>query len=132
MERRAPPPTVDFPKPWDLGPATREQWEKYKHRLMSGYATGHGSRPEEWWIYEKNMEMPEHQARVLYEMGELKGGELQLVMKWWRDHYDKACEMQDFWGRARTKYWRWNDILPSLIEEWDAERQDKEKTKNEY
>jgi hypothetical protein len=116
MERKRPPPEIKMPAPWDEGPATRDQWEKYKDRMMFGY--NRGSRPEEWWLYEKNMEQPENQSRVLYEMGELKGGELAHVLATWRDHYDRANEMEAISGRNRTRYWRWNEILPSLIEEW--------------
>ena len=87
MERKAPPASVNFPKPWDDGPCTREQWEKYKHKLMPGAATGYGKRPEEWWLYEKSMEPPErdYEPRKLYEMGELAGVELERCLTRWRD-----------------------------------------------
>jgi hypothetical protein len=78
-----------------------------------------GHRPPEWWLYERDMQPPTRyrQDRVLFAMGELKGGELQQCLQWWRYHYDDANAMDD-----RTKYWRWKDLPPKLVQQWDRER----------
>ncbi len=54
----------------------------------------------------------------VYEMGELKGGELQQCLNWFRLDYDEA---QRF-APDRTKYPRWDLIPPALVKHWDAER----------
>jgi hypothetical protein len=67
-----------------------------------------------------NMEppKPKHRQRlVLFEMGELKGVELERCTGWFRAYYDDANQMAD-----RTEYWRWGDIPASLVKKWDAER----------
>ena len=33
------------------------------------YEAVFGRRPVEWWLYEHDMEQPEHQGAALYEMG---------------------------------------------------------------
>jgi hypothetical protein len=46
-----------------------------------------GSRPEEWWLYEKGREQPENETQVLFSMGELRGAELAKLVTWWRNAY---------------------------------------------
>jgi len=72
----------DLPKPWEDNPLTRAGWERHKDLLLSGAATGYGWRPNGWWMYERNMAPPsaQDQARKLYEMGELKGVELERCL----------------------------------------------------
>ena len=121
MERATPTETLDIPKPWEDRQITRAQWEANREFLMGGAATGHGWRPEGWWLYERNMAPPMppyRQAQVLYDMGELKGGELERVMGWWRDGYDRAQDTDDL----ATRRWHLEDIPPKLVEKWDGER----------
>jgi hypothetical protein len=123
MSRKKPSPPVADEEPPNLSRPgtvlTREQWET--HRAYYIEAEGFGSRPDPWWRFEKNMAVPGPpcaQARILYDMGELRGAELKKVKRSWRLYYDDANHwtMED-----RTSYWRWAEIPPELIAEWDAE-----------
>ena len=69
-------------------------WERHKDILMGGAATGYGWRPDPWWLYEKGMEPPpsQQQPRKLYEMGELKGVELERVLTGWRDEFERGID----------------------------------------
>jgi hypothetical protein len=118
MKRRTTSESSDLPTPWDDEYITRSAWEKHKDYLMSFDV---GSRNDGWWLYERNMEPPGPpymQARILYQMGELKGGELETVMGWWRDHYDRAQDRDD----QAARRWHLKTRPPSLIKKWDAER----------
>jgi hypothetical protein len=126
MKRITPQENTDIPKPWLDETITRAAWEKHRDFLMGGAATGHGWRPEGWWLYERNMAppMPPYtQARVLFDMGELRGGELEKVMGWWRDGYDRAQDTDD----PQTRRWHLEDIAPALVKKWDAERRKQRK-----
>jgi hypothetical protein len=117
MERTTPPENTDLPLPWEDKQITKAQWQKHKEYLMR-FAVG--DRPDGWWLFERNMEPPLppwRQTKILYEMGELKGAELERVLGWWRAYYDDANELKD-----RTTYWRWQELPPSLIKKWDRER----------
>jgi hypothetical protein len=126
MERKTEPESSDLPKPRRHGDPpqqqiTRAAWERHKDYQMS-FALGHGYRPDGWWLYERNTQPPKPpytQMRILYEMGELQGGELKTVVGWFRGYYDDAHES---FPDNPTKYWRWKDIPPALIEQWDGER----------
>jgi hypothetical protein len=124
MEHKGTVERTDLPKPWEDEPITRAAWEANRQILMNA-AVGHGFRPDGWWLYERNMTPPEpklRQARILYEMGEFKGGELAKMIGWFRDYYDVAINAAHHWGIPdRTRYWRWEDIPPALIEQWDRE-----------
>jgi len=82
----------DLPKPWEDRNLTRAGWERHKDILMGGAATGYGWRPNGWWMYERHMAPPpsQDQARKLYEMGELKGVELERVLTGWRDEFERG------------------------------------------
>jgi hypothetical protein len=112
MERRRTKPveSLDFPRPWEDRQITKAQWEKHRELLMSGCGSGHGSRPDGWWLYERNRQPlpPYKQARVLYEMGELRGAELELCLGWWRRSYNAGLDLAD--------------IPPALIKQWRAQR----------
>jgi hypothetical protein len=85
MERRQrTTENTDLPQPWDDTPITRAAWEKHRDYLMSGYGSGFGTRPDGWWIHERNREppIPYKQSRILFEMGELKGAELERCVGW--------------------------------------------------
>jgi hypothetical protein len=120
MERRKPLPEDDLglPKPWEGRAISRAAWDKHRDELMVA-AARRCCRPDGWWLYEKNMQppTPHKQARILYDMGELKGRELQQALTWWRAYYDDANKMDD-----RTKYWQWKDIPAKLVKQWDRER----------
>jgi len=90
-----------------------------------------GSRPEEWWLYERQMPEPPHQAAALYAMGELPGAELEQVKRDWRQRYENALgpgfsyNTGDGWlegAAARRAHYRWAGIPRELIKQWDAER----------
>jgi hypothetical protein len=118
MDRIAPPENVDLPKPWERTQITRAQWEANRDYLMRFDL---GSRHDGWWLYERNMDPPNppyRQARILYEMGELKGGELEQVLEWFRGDYAAAHQIDG----DRIRYWKWKDIPPSLIAKWDARK----------
>jgi hypothetical protein len=120
MERTTPPENLDLPKPWENQQTTRAQWQKNRAYLMS-FASG-GWRPDGWWLFDKGLEPPKpqhRQTRILYEMGELKGAELEKALEWFRAYYDDAHDTDD----DRTAYWRWEDIPSSLIAKWDAEKE---------
>src|SRR5258705_10782855 len=93
-----------------------------------------GKRPDEWWLYEHNMERPEHQGAVLYEMGnELRLEEIDYLMEFWREHFEKAmsdCCPIGFGpdghilkGLAAQRAWiEWSGIPQSLLTRWHSER----------
>ena len=49
-------PRDDRLRPWDDRPISYERWVKHKDQIMA--STRAGSRPEEWWAYEKQMPQP--------------------------------------------------------------------------
>jgi hypothetical protein len=118
MERRKPPPPEDLalPPPWqDDDLITEAQWRHHRDLLMSACC---GDRPTPWWKFERSMQPPRWETRVLYEMGELRGAELEKVLLRWRDDYERANEMND-----RTEFWLWKGLPRKLIRQWDRERQ---------
>jgi hypothetical protein len=117
--KRKAPPDDHFPRPWnDPEAITREAWVRHREVLMSGVQTGFGSRPPGWWIHERGMRPPAHQARELWAMGELKGGERERLLMQWRDDYDRANAMPG----DRRGFYRWAAIPPELVKKWDRER----------
>jgi len=62
--------------------------------MLMAHEASPGHRPEEWWIYEKNPDPPEcsEQAGMLMRMGELAEHELDILMRKWREVYNKANE----------------------------------------
>ena len=83
----------DYPPPWELGPISVERWQKHRDRMIENAKPGR--RPQEWWLYDQDMDVPErgHEAEILLEMGELTESELEGLMHWWRMDYDHACEV---------------------------------------
>jgi hypothetical protein len=49
-----------------------------------------GTRPDEWWIYERGIEPPDNQTSVLYDAGELSAREIKFLMPFWRRHHATA------------------------------------------
>jgi hypothetical protein len=126
----------DLPGPGDGRPVSLECWRRHRKTLMSWSAKGH--RPPEWWLYERNMECPEHQEAALFAMGELRKAELSQTMAWWREQYDRArqpgfahCighakpgDMFATWLEglpALRAHFRWAGVPRKLIQRWNAE-----------
>ena len=104
-----------------------------RHRgLMLGQLPA-GKRPEEWWTYERQMPRPgSDEAAKLFEMGELRGAELDEVMRDWRAHYERGVELNFSYytgggwlegAAARRALHRWAGIPADLVRRWDRERQ---------
>jgi hypothetical protein len=115
MKRKTKPIKDDRPQLWEVC-VSRERWLRHRAWLMARETPG--CRPNEWWRYEKNMESPQRQPRVLYELGELSPAELEQCMAWWRTAYDEAHQRDE----AREDYYLWNEIPPKFIAQWDDER----------
>ena len=136
--RKKKPPKDDRPRLWEARPISYERWLKHKDRIMA--STRAGSRPEEWWAYEKQMPQPRDlgdERITLIEMAELTETELAELMPEWREEYEKANEPNfsyctgDGWLRgeaAKRAQYRWAGIPPALIKKWDAERKRRAKT----
>ena len=129
MRRKTKPLKDDFPAPWEDRPISRERWRRHRETMMRNQYPG--SRPEEWWLYERQMPEPPHQAATLYAMGELHGAELDQVMRDWRQAYEHALgpgfsyNTGERWlggAAARRAHYRWAGIPPDLVRKWDVER----------
>jgi len=91
--RKKKPPKDDRLRPWDDRPISYERWVKHKDQIMA--STRAGSRPEEWWEYEKQMPQPcdlGDERITLFEMVELTETELAELMPEWREEYEKVNE----------------------------------------
>jgi len=118
---------------YDDRPVSIEQWQRHREQIMQ-YEAVFGKRPGEWWLYEHDMEKPEHQGAALYDMGnELRPDELNYLMEFWRGHFEKAtsncCPVsfgddgQPLKGLAAQRAWiEWAGIPKSLLARWRAER----------
>jgi hypothetical protein len=60
----------------------RAAWAGHRGELVAGSAAG--MRPWAWWVYDKQMRPPTHDAAVLWEAGELHDAELEIVQQLWR------------------------------------------------
>jgi hypothetical protein len=139
---------TDRIRPWEDRPVSKERWQYWSaHLLLQG---GPGRRPEEWWVYEKQMKPPcacsdEHETALLFEMGELGPEEIAELEPQWREHYAQAAKaakhgylssggsgyVDGKWvdhserltgEAARQAYLRWAGIPRRYVAEWDAER----------
>ena len=136
--RKKKPPKDDRLRPWDDRPISYERWVKHKDQIMA--STRAGSRPEEWWAYEKQMPQPRDlgdERITLFKMAELTETELAELMPEWREDYEKANEPNfsyctgDGWLRgeaAKRAQYSWAGIPPALVKKWDAERRRRAKT----
>jgi hypothetical protein len=99
-----------------------------------------GSRPEEWWAYEKQMPQPHdlgEERITLFEMAELTETELAELIPEWREEYERANEpnfsycIGHGWLRgeaAKRALYRWAGVPPVLVKKWDAARRRRAKT----
>jgi hypothetical protein len=135
--RRRKAPKDDYPRPWEDRPISRERWLRHRGTLMAHEASP-GHRPEEWWIYEKNLDPPEcsGQAGMLMRMGELAEQELDILMRKWREVYNKANEPHfsycigskpgttyAHWlegEAARLAYYEWAGIPDEALKQFEA------------
>jgi hypothetical protein len=130
MRRKTKPLRDDFPAPWEDRPISLERWRRHRETMMRNQYPG--SRPEEWWLYERQMQQPSHQAAALYAMSELAGAELDQVMAEWRQRYEHGLTPgfrynagADGWlqgAAARRAHHRWAGIPPDIVRKWDIER----------
>jgi hypothetical protein len=136
--RKKKPPKDDRLRPWDDRPISYERWLKHRDHIMA--STRAGSRPEEWWTYEKQMPQPRDlgdERITLFEMAELTETELAELMPEWREEYERANEPNfsyctgHGWLRgeaAKRAQYRWAGIPRALIRKWDAARRRRAKT----
>ena len=93
-----------------------------------------GRRPPEWWVYERNLPIPDidtPECAVLFEMGELSGAELAALVIEWRRYYDQIQEYPYYTlgpgsilegDAACAAQYQWAGIPPEYIKKWDAQR----------
>jgi hypothetical protein len=115
--RRRKTPKDDYPRPWEVRPISRERWQRHRATMMARDVPGR--RPDEWWLYERKCNRPAKQATALYAMGELRGGELETLMKQWRGHFER---MEDCTAAERRAYLKMLDVPPDVVATWDAEQ----------
>ena len=116
---------------WETEPVSIDRWRKHRGRMMANAHAGH--RPQEWWLYERQMVRPyEDEAATLYEMGELSEAELAELLLRWREWYEQAnepgfsyCAGNGHWlegAAARRAQYKWAGIPRTFLQQWNAER----------
>lgn len=129
-ERRIKPTKDDYPPPWEDRPVSIERWRKHRGVMLQWAYPG--SRPREWWLYEKQMPRPDQEAAALLEMGELSAAELAELMPVWRERYERSWEPGFVYNAgargwlegapARKAWYRLFGIPPAIVRQWNAER----------
>ncbi len=122
-------------KPWednDLDTTlSAKGWAIHRETMMAEASPG--TRPYEWWLYEQHMEPPQDDTWFLRRNGHLSDAEKSHVESWWRATYNRGVESETshlrfprIMGKNRDKRensYGWKDILPELIERWDADHE---------
>lgn len=135
MDRIVKPPEQESdlspPKPWEKRPISIERWRRHRDTMLRWAYPG--TRPEEWWAYEKQMQQPGRETSWLYANDELSEAELAELMPYWREKHERSWE-PDFcynagsrggWlegAAARSAWYRMFDIPDALVRKWDADR----------
>jgi len=140
-ERRVKARKDDLPGPWETRPISRERWLRHRETLMKWENAG--SRPPEWWLYERNLQPPdEREAELLMAMGELSATELGELVPDWRVEYEKTlrpnfaycighAKVGDTYAswlegeEARQAHLEWAGIPKLLLKQWEKERRAK-------
>ena len=78
------------PKPWERGPISEARWLKHRDTMLQQAYPG--LRPQEWWLYERNMQQPDQPSVWLYDHGELSGTELEVLLPHWRGKYEHSWQ----------------------------------------
>ena len=137
--RKRKTPRDDYPRPWERGPISIERWQRNRELMLERSHAGH--RPEEWWLYERQMAEPNNQEEALYDMGELSEAELTELMPMWRDRYEQGLRSGFSYRiegagivswlegeEARRAFYGWACIPRAIVKQWDDERQRREET----
>jgi hypothetical protein len=126
----------------------RAAWMRNRNWLMALHAK-RGRRPDGWWRYESPVPRPrdpDDETPLLYELGLLSQDELALLMRGWREQFDKVQDPE--WlghcighakpgdtfatfvdgARGRRLHYKWAGIPRELIKKWTAERRRRTKT----
>jgi hypothetical protein len=126
------PPECDLapPHPWEDRPISCERWRRHRETMLAGSPAG--TRPIEWWLYERDMQQPDRQTTWLYDHNELSEAELAELRPVWRQRYEHAHDERFSYnagtrgwleGAAARKAWyRLFDIPPGVVWELTAER----------
>jgi hypothetical protein len=115
-------------------------WTRHRDRLMQLWAQG-GKRPVAWWSYESPVELyypgPDYERSTLYEADLLSESEKAELVANWRHEFERANAAGFSFCAGPGKFLsgqqafeahvRWADIPDTLIEEWTAEHQQKER-----
>jgi hypothetical protein len=126
----------------------RDVWMRNRNWLMLRHAS-HGRRPDAWWRYESPEARPrdlDDETLLLYRLGLLTHDELTVLMREWREAFDKVQDPE--WlgfciGTAkpsdtfatfvdgacgRRLFYKWACIPPELIKRWTKELRRRAKT----
>ncbi len=130
-ERRDNVGSEQLPQPWEAGrgPLSEKGWAIHRDYLMSNEVPG--SRPVEYFMYDLGIEPPDNPTWYLWRNELLEPAEKSIVEGWWRSDFNRAVEGETrhlrfptIEGKNRDKRENgngWNEILPELITQWNAE-----------
>jgi hypothetical protein len=120
----------DQPRPWEPRPISIDRWMRYRDVMLKWCYPG--NRPQEWFLYERNMKVPPRQTSWLFDHDVLSEAEIAELMPTWREQYDRSWEEgfvfnagERGWlvGAAARKAWyHLHDIPDAIVKHWDRER----------